>query len=69
MRDKARKASLYIFARAPSSFKGIRQRTNCRWHTGIFVMTFSTGILRQHYLLVAALAEAWNGNEERDTFP
>jgi hypothetical protein len=30
-------------------------------------MTFSTGILRQHYLLVAALAEAWNGNEERDT--
>ncbi len=31
-------------------------------------MTFSTGILRQHYLLVAALAEAWNGNEERDTF-
>ncbi len=31
-------------------------------------MTLSTGILRQHYLLVAVLAEAWNGNEERDTF-
>src|SRR6266478_1133944 len=26
MRDKARTASLYIFARAPSSFKGIRWR-------------------------------------------
>ena len=63
-----------LFARAPINFGGMRRelepivvgRPAVR-HTGTSVMSLSTRISRQGYLLVAALAEDLNGIEEPET--